>query len=36
VARAYRELRGGAWDEAVDFAPLLDAACELRRHWGRA
>jgi len=35
VARAYRELRGGAWDEAVDFAPLLDAACELRRHWSR-
>jgi glyoxylase-like metal-dependent hydrolase (beta-lactamase superfamily II) len=35
VARAYRELRGGAWDEAVDFAPLLDAACELRRHWDR-
>ena len=35
VARAYRELRGGAWDEPVDFAPLLDAACALRRHWGR-
>jgi len=35
VARAHRELRGGAWDEPVDFAPLLDAACELRRHWNR-
>jgi glyoxylase-like metal-dependent hydrolase (beta-lactamase superfamily II) len=30
VARAYRELRGGAWDEEVDAARLLDAACELR------
>jgi glyoxylase-like metal-dependent hydrolase (beta-lactamase superfamily II) len=31
-----KELRGGAWDEPVDFAPLLDAACQLRRSWARA
>ncbi len=33
VERAYRELRGGAWDEPVDAARLLDAAVSLRRHW---
>jgi len=33
VARAYRELRGGAWDEPVDAAALLDAAVALRREW---
>ena len=33
VARAYRELRGGEWDEPVDFLPLLDAACALRESW---
>jgi glyoxylase-like metal-dependent hydrolase (beta-lactamase superfamily II) len=30
VARAYRELRGGAWDEPVDAPALLDAAVALR------
>jgi glyoxylase-like metal-dependent hydrolase (beta-lactamase superfamily II) len=30
VARVYRELRGGAWDEPVDAAALLDVAVALR------
>ena len=33
VERAYRELRGGAWDEVVDAVPLFEAAVRLRRHW---
>lgn len=33
VARAYRELRGGAWDEAVDTMSLMDAAVTLRQTW---
>lgn len=33
VARAFRELRGGAFDEPVPVAELLDAAVALRRHW---
>ncbi|MDJ0786326.1 MAG: MBL fold metallo-hydrolase [Myxococcota bacterium] len=36
VDRAYRELRGGAMDEPVDFAALMDAAVALRRHWDDA
>ncbi len=36
VARAYRELRGGAWDEEVDAGRLLDAAWELRQERGRS
>lgn len=33
VARAYRELRGGAWNEAVDAIGLMDQAVALRAHW---
>jgi glyoxylase-like metal-dependent hydrolase (beta-lactamase superfamily II) len=33
VERAYRELRGGSWDESVDALPLFEAAVRLRRHW---
>lgn len=33
VARAFREARGGAIDERVPVAELLDAAVALRRHW---
>ena len=33
VARAYRELRGGAWNETPDALPLFEAAVALRRHW---
>jgi glyoxylase-like metal-dependent hydrolase (beta-lactamase superfamily II) len=33
LARAWREFRGGAIDEPVDVAALLDAAVALRRHW---
>jgi cyclase len=33
VARAYRELRGGAWDEPLDAIALFEAAVALRRHW---
>lgn len=36
VARAYREFRGGALDEPVDFVPLLDRAVALRAHWAEA
>jgi glyoxylase-like metal-dependent hydrolase (beta-lactamase superfamily II) len=36
VERAYRELRGGSWDEVVDAIPLFDAAVRLRRHWEAA
>ena len=32
VERAYRELRGGAWDENVEIMRLLDDAWELGRH----
>jgi glyoxylase-like metal-dependent hydrolase (beta-lactamase superfamily II) len=33
LARAFRELRGGAWDETVEAIPLFEAAVELRRWW---
>ena len=33
VARAYRELDGGDWDEAVDATGLIQEAWELRQHW---
>jgi len=33
VERAYRELRGGSWDETIDAMPLFEAAVRLRRHW---
>lgn len=33
VARAFRELRGGAPDEPVPVLELLDAGVALRRHW---
>ncbi len=35
VARAYRELRGGAWDEPPEALALMDEAVALRRHWDR-
>jgi glyoxylase-like metal-dependent hydrolase (beta-lactamase superfamily II) len=33
LARAFRELRGGAWDESVDAMPLFEDAVALRRWW---
>lgn len=36
VARAFREERGGAFDEPVPVVELLDAAVALRRHWEAA
>ena len=33
VARVYRELRGGPWDETIDVAALLEDGVALRRHW---
>jgi glyoxylase-like metal-dependent hydrolase (beta-lactamase superfamily II) len=35
VARAYRELRGGAVDEPVPATELMNQAVALRRHWER-
>ena len=36
VARAYRELRGGAWNDPVNAIELMDRAVELRAHWKAA
>ncbi len=33
VERAYREHRGGEWNEVADAIPLFDAAVELREYW---
>ena len=33
VERAYRELRGGDWNEIADTMRLFDCAVELRRYW---
>jgi glyoxylase-like metal-dependent hydrolase (beta-lactamase superfamily II) len=33
VARAYRELRGEAWDSPQDAMALMDRAVELRAYW---
>ncbi len=36
VSRAYRELRGGAWNDPVNAIELMDRAVELRAHWNAA